>query len=41
MRSLDDYREVVGDKVIGEIYQRARRFQGESALQLQTRWRPL
>lgn len=28
MRSLDDYRQVVGDEVIADIYKRARRLQG-------------
>ena len=30
MKSLDDYRELVGDKVIGEIYRKARGLQGKS-----------
>jgi len=30
MKSLDDYRELVGDKVIGEIYRRARGLQGKN-----------
>ncbi len=34
MRSLDDYREVVGDKFIGEIYQRARKLEGRSVLHI-------
>jgi len=32
MKSLDDYRELVGDKVIGEIYRRARGLQGKNII---------
>jgi len=34
MKSLDDYRELVGDKVIGEIYRRARGLQGKSVVHI-------
>ena len=34
MKSLDDYRGVVGDKIISEIYQRARKLQGRSIVHI-------
>jgi len=32
MKSLDDYREIVGDDTIAEIYKRARRLQGRRVI---------
>jgi len=34
MKSLDDYREVVGDETIAEIYKRARRLQGRRVVHI-------
>lgn len=34
MKSLDDYREIVGDQTIAEIYKRARRLQGRRILHI-------
>jgi len=34
MKCLDDYREVVGDKVIADIYQAARRLQGRRVVHI-------
>ena len=34
MKSLDDYREVVGDETLAEIYKRARRLQGRRVIHI-------
>ena len=34
MKSLDDYREIVGDEIIAEIYKRARRLQGRRVVHI-------